>query len=208
MRYTVTLTELDDVSGNPDAKVVRVTPHTGEAFEVLGPAVDVRNDPREIDAEIHRETDGATVSFGELVEDARLSAITPQARELWVDAMVTLIHGWVYPWDDGCPISPPPDGYWEQAGQWWADLVTVPPPEDLIAALREYREELGGRNFGGYQTFVDVARRLTATTSAVCRASAVLQAPGTTLGIQPLGLAVLSARLPHESLRQGLGRGR
>ncbi|MGB6161957.1 MAG: hypothetical protein WCF33_24005 [Pseudonocardiaceae bacterium] len=107
MRYTVTLTEPDDVSGNPDAKVVSVTPHTGEAFEVLAPAVSVRNDPREIDAEIRRETDGATVNFGELVEDARVSATTPQARELWGNAMADLFHGWVHPWDDGAPMFYP-----------------------------------------------------------------------------------------------------
>jgi hypothetical protein len=130
VRYTVTVTERDSFFGNPDTKVVSVTPHTGEAFEVLGPAVVIRNDPREndIDVEIRRETDGATVSFGELVEDARVSATTPQARELWGDAMVTLIRGWVYPWDDGYRIFPPPDGYWEEAGRWWARLLTVPPP--------------------------------------------------------------------------------
>jgi hypothetical protein len=31
-----------------------------------------------------------------------------------------------------------------EVGRSWADLVTVPPPEDLIAALREYRQEWGG----------------------------------------------------------------
>lgn len=59
MRYTVTLTELDDVAGNPDATGRRVTTRTGEPFDVLAAAVDPRHDPLNIYPVIRRDTDGA-----------------------------------------------------------------------------------------------------------------------------------------------------
>jgi hypothetical protein len=45
--------------------------------------------------EIYRRSQGVKVDLAELVEAARVGATTPQARRLWVDAMVTLIRGWV-----------------------------------------------------------------------------------------------------------------
>ncbi len=167
MRYTVTITKYSNNEYNgyvydgdwphgyaygADPKIVGSALHTGEAFEVLQAAVERRNDPAEPVIDIYRGAgpgpDGATVGLAELIEAARVGATTPRAREMWVDAMVTLIEGWVYPWDDGYRIYPPPDVYWEEAGRWWAGLVTVAPPDDLIAALRERREEWGGCRFG------------------------------------------------------------
>lgn len=116
--------------------------------------------------------------------------------------MVTVIREWVYPWDDAIRINPPPDVYWEQAGRWWAGLVTVPPPEDLIAALAEEPD------LGCYQSFVNVFRGPTATPSAVRRASAACEAPGTAPGTQPRELAPSSTSRLHDLAQrhQGLGR--
>jgi hypothetical protein len=174
VRYTVTtLTEYDGDGYDTDAKVVRSTPHTGEAGEVLAAAVEQQNNPAEPVIDIYRGSKGVKVDLAELVEASRVGATTPQARRLWVDAMVTLIRGWVYPWDDGQPMHPPPDQYWQQAGRRWAQLVKIPPPDDLITALAE------DPDLGCYPIFVNHARQLTTTpviTSAESSAGAVRSA--------------------------------
>lgn len=155
MRYTVTITEYDGDGYDTDAKVVRSTPHTGEAVEIFAAAVGQENNPAEPVINIYRGSQGVKVDLAELVEAARVGATTPQGRRLWVDAMVTLIRGWVYLWDDGHPMHPPPEQYWQQAGRWWAKLVTIPPPDDLITALAE------DPDLGCYPIFVNHARHLT-----------------------------------------------
>jgi hypothetical protein len=40
VRYTVTITEYDGAGYDTDAKVVRSTPHTGEAVEIFAAAVE------------------------------------------------------------------------------------------------------------------------------------------------------------------------
>lgn len=220
MRYTVTITEHNDEIRSPDARVVRSTPHTGEAFEVLKAAVTYEIDySLALEMEISRGPEGAIVGFAELVEAARLSATTPRARELWVDEMATLILGCVYDPEDRHYIRddegysyPPSTEDWEATGRYWADLVTVPPPEDLIAALDKAITLGGYRIFDGYQTFVNVARQPTGTTSvttsAVRRASAALEAPAAAPGIPPRSpTAPLPPSPAHEAPRRGQGRG-
>jgi hypothetical protein len=96
VRYTVTITEYDGDGYDTDAKVMCSTPHTGEAVEVLAAAVEPQNNPAKPVIEIYRGCQGVKVDLAELVEAARVGVTTPQARRLWVDAMVTLIRGWVY----------------------------------------------------------------------------------------------------------------
>jgi hypothetical protein len=145
------------------------------------------------------------VDLAELVEAARVGAITPQGRRLWVDAMVTLIRGWVYPWGDGHPMYPPPEQYWQQAGRWWAQLVKIPPPDDLITALAE------DPDLGCYPIFVNHARQLTTTavaSCAVCRASAALDSTGTVPGIAPRWPTASLMPSPQEPPQRGQARGR
>jgi hypothetical protein len=97
VRYTVTITEYDGDGYDTDAKVMRSTPHTGEAVEIFAAAVGQENNPAEPVINIYRGSQGVKVDLAELVEAARVGATTPQGRRLWVDAMVTLIRGWVYP---------------------------------------------------------------------------------------------------------------
>jgi hypothetical protein len=206
VRYTVTLTEWDRFTGDPDAEMVRASSHTGEAFEVLALALDPRHDWRDISVGIRRGTNGARVGRRELIEDARVNAVTPHTRQQWVDAMVTLVRSWVYPWDDGYPMDPPPDQYWQQAGRWWAERVTVPPPDDVITALGE------DPDLDGHSIFVDVARQHARTTSvatsAVRHASAALTLTGTA-GVQPhVTPSPPNQSAPSPSPRHDQGRGR
>jgi hypothetical protein len=205
VRYTVTITEYDGDGYDTDAKIMCSTPHTGEAVEVLAAAVEQQNNPAEPVIEIYRGSQGVKVDLAELVEAARVGATTPQARWLWVDAMVTLIRGWVYPWDDGHPIHPPPDQYWQQAGRWWAKLVKISPPDDLITALAE------DPDLGCYPIFVNHARQLTTTPVASCavrRASAALDTTGTAPGITPRWPTAPMTPSPHEPPQRGQARGR
>jgi hypothetical protein len=90
VRYTATITEYDGDGYDTDAKIMCRTPHTGEAVEVLAAAVEQQNNPAEPVIEIYRGAQGVKVDLPELVEAARVGATTPQARRLWVDAMVSL----------------------------------------------------------------------------------------------------------------------
>jgi hypothetical protein len=99
VRYTVTITETATTTVyeghgyHPETRVVRRSVHTGEAFEVVGVAVEQENSPAEPDIDIYRGSPGVKVDLAELIEAAQVSATTPQARRLWVDAMVTSIRG-------------------------------------------------------------------------------------------------------------------
>ncbi|MFZ0122347.1 MAG: hypothetical protein WAL99_23470 [Pseudonocardiaceae bacterium] len=208
VRYTVTITEYDGDGYDTAARVVRSTSHTGEAVEVLAAAVEQRNNPAEPGIDIYRGSQGVKVDLAELVEVARVGATTPQTRRLWVDAMVTLIRGWVYPWDDASPLHPPPDQYWQQAGRWWSKLVKIPPPEDLMTALAEYPDL---RDLSGHTIFANRAQHLTTTpvvTSAVRRASAALAPTAATPGITPRWPTAPLTPSPHESPQRGQARGR
>lgn len=177
MIFRVVITEYDDFANAPGARVLRAQEQIGTALDVLEAAVVHANSPDQFRMMIQRDPDtGQPVKLADLVEVARGIATAPQDRHRWIQAMAKLIDGWVYPWDDGHPIIPPPQSYWEHAGLAWANLVAIPPPDDLIAYLDKYD------HYCGYGSFVRTGR--TADPSKLHAQTARSDAPTTRGGGQ------------------------
>jgi hypothetical protein len=102
-------------------------------------------------------------------------------------------------------MYPPPEQYWQQAGRWWAKLVKIPPPDDLITALAQ------DPDLGCYPIFVNHARQLTTTPVASCavrRASAALDSTAAVPGIAPRWPTASLMPSPQEPPQRGQARGR